>query len=358
MDKYIPGISVVAGLLMLKWDLLNYHLDNHSLKINYMDKEVDIFINFESILYNLSMYKNLNTLLNTYKKEVVLELESGILNLIANYNMYFKKRGLIPYIYLYHTSLSGEEQEASIYNKYYRSYYHNRFSQNPQYKQLGEILNNIIIPELKLIISYIPRVYFIESKRFDGSIIPMIVSSRKSVIVTEDVFDTLYLFNPNFVTLYIKRRYKNFNLISDVSSAVQSIIKDENPMDLSIFNSELYYRLLLSVRGSKIRNIKSAMGFGYSKFIKIIKDGLDKGIVLHNFESIDSIIELFPIKYRDDIKLAFQLTDLDLQFNLLNSVDIEESKSQITDRIDITSLEMLNNKRFFEFPINLQGLLE
>ena len=65
-------------------------------------------------------------------------------------------------------------------------------------------------------------------------------------------------------------------------------------------------------------------GFGYGKFMNILKGGLDQGIVLKDFGSIDSIIQLFPQEYRDDIKQAFQCTSIDTQYSMLNETDIEE----------------------------------
>lgn len=359
MEKYMPGIGVVAGSLMLKWDLLNQHVHDSSLNIQPGD-DINVFINFESVLRNLSMQKGLTNTVSFHKQQVVIELESAILNLAASYRMYFQKEKCNPKIYFYHTNLGDDEQEMSVYNKYYRSFYHNRYMNNPQFRLMGDVLNKIIIPEVELITSYIPGCYFIKSKTFDGSIIPQIISTfsnSKNVIITADVFDTLYMFNPNFLTIYIKRRYQQFNVFSDIESTVQSIVKDVSPFDLTIFNSEMYFRLLLSIKGSKIRNIRSAKGFGYSKFLVLLKQGLDKDIVLRDFESIDSIIQLFPESLRNDIKTAFQCTSIDTQYQLINEIDIEYIKSQIVDKIDMESLEALNNKRFLEFPINLPGLL-
>lgn len=360
MENYKPGISISAGLLMLKWDLLNKHMAMSKINIQPGDR-VNVFINFESILKNITMQKNLIQLVSFHKQKVVIELEAAILNLVANYRMYFKKNRCIPKIYLYHTNLGEDKQQMSAYNKYYRSYYHNRYMQNPQFREMGNILHNTIIPEIELILSYIPDCYFLKSNAFDSSIIPMIIANQsdaKNVIITADIFDTLYLFNPNFMTIYIKRRYPNFTVTSEIDTTVQTIIKDENPFDLTIFNSELYYRLLISIKGSKIRNIRSAKGFGYGKFMKLLKDGIDKDIVLRDFESVDSVIQLFPDKYREDIKSAFQCTGLDIQYSLLNDIDIEDIKSQMIDKADIQSIEALNNQRFLEFPISLQGLLE
>ena len=84
---------------------------------------------------------------------------------------------------------------------------------------------------------------------------------------------------------------------------------------------------------------------------------MKRNIILSKFSSIDSIIRLFPEQYREDIKNAFQCTSLELQNQLLSDVDRDEIMNQIVDKIDIKSVEALNNKRFFEFPINLQYLI-
>jgi len=345
---------------MLKWDLLNSHVHHHPIKITPGD-HINVFINFEGILRNLSMQKNLSNLVSFHKQKVVLELESSILNLIGAYRTYFKKERCIPKMYFYFTDLNDRKQQMTVYNKFYRTYYRNKYVQNPQFRDMGILLNKTIIPEVKLILSYIPDCYFIESKTFDGSIIPLIVSSfsdSKNVIITTDIFDTLYLYNPNFLVIYIKRRYSNFSVMSTIQDTVESIIKNENPFDLTLFNSELYYKLLLSIKGSKIRNISSAKGFGYGKCLKLLKEGLEKDIVLRDFESIGSVLQLFPEKYQMDIKDAFQCTDLDIQYGLLSDTDIEEIKSQMVDKMDVASMEALNNKRFLEFPIQLQNLLD
>ena len=359
MEKYISGVGICAGSLMMKWVDIDKHIHDNQINIQPGDN-VNVFINLECVLKNLTMQKGLTELINFHKQRLVIELESAILNLMANYRAYFRKERCNVKVYFYFTDLSGEEQQMRIYNKYYRAFYHNRYMENPQFKQMGELLKNIIIPEIKLILLYVPECYLLSSSTFDGSIIPYVVSTfsdSKNVIISGDVFDTLYLFNPNFAMLYIKRRFNYFNVCSDIDSTIQSIIKDQSPFDLTIFNSEMYYRLLLSIKGSKIRNIKSAKGFGYGKFISLLKQGIEKDIILRDFESIDSIIQLFPEQYRNDIKNAFQCTSIDIQYQILSDIDIDNIRSQIIDKVDVESLQSLNNKRFLEFPINLQGLL-
>lgn len=359
MEEYKPNIGVCAGNYMLKWALLDQHIHQHPIRIQPMD-EINVFINLEGVLQNLAMQKGLNTYVAFNKQKFVIELESSILNLIANYRMYFKKEKCFPKLYFYITSLDENNQQMKVYNKYYRDFYHNQYMNNPSFKLAGEVLKSIVLPEIKLILLYVPGCYYLESDTFDSSIIPQVVStlsSGKNVIITGDIFDTLYSFNPNFLPIYIKRYYSNFSVFSSIEDIVRSIVKGESPFDLSIFNSEMYYRLLLSIKGSKTRNIKSAKGFGYGKFMNIISEGIKNDIVLRDFESINSIIDLFPDQYKEDIKIAFQCTSIENQFNLLGDSDIEKIKSQIVDKIDIQSVESLNNKRFIDFPINIQGLL-
>ena len=358
-EEYKGGIGITAGSWMLKWNMMDQHIHSKPLNIQAGDN-VNVFINFECVLRNLSNYKGLNSLVAYHKQELVIELESAILNLIANYRAYFKKEKCDVKVYFYYTSLNFDMQLMEVYNKSYRNYYKNRYLQNPQFAQMGEVLTKIIIPEIKLILSYCPGCYFIESKNFDSSIIPYTISIQnpgKNVIISGDVFDTLYMFDPNFIVIYIKRRFQHFNVCSELDEAIQSIVKETDPFDLTIFRSEMYYRLLMSIKGSKIRNIKSAKGFGYGKFISLMKTGISNGIVLKDFSSLDSILDIFPEKYRSDIKDAFQCTSIYSQYSLLNNTEIDDIFAQIVDKVDMTSLEALNNKRFFNHPINLQSLI-
>ena len=293
-----------------------------------------------------------------YKQDVVLELESAIINLIAHYRGFFMKNYKSIKVYLYYTDLTSDiKQEMTEFNKYYRSYYMNRYMSNPQFRDMSELLTTVIIPEVELILSYIPGCYFLKSKGFDSSVIPALVSSINpaddNVIISGDVFDSQYMFNPIFHTVYIKRRFQHFGVASNIPDTVNSIVKDESPFDLAIFNSEMYFKLLLSIKGSKIRNIKSAKGFGYGRFMTLLKEGLNNGVVLKDFSSIGSITDLFPSKYREDIINAFQCTNIDTQITMTTESDIELMRTQMIDKSDIESVQALNNKRFLQYPLKL-----
>lgn len=361
-DVYKSGIGICAGLMMVKWDELDKQFAQHPIKLNPGDN-LNVYINFENILNNISQRRNIIQDILNYKQDICLELESAVLNLVAHYRGYFKaKLKTNPKIYLYYTDLTSEcEQEMSIHNKYYRSYYRNRYTQNPKFKEMGNVITSIIVPEISLILSYIKDCYFVKSQTFDSSLIPKIISEsndNKNIVISGDIFDTLYMYDANMIMLYVNRKYQYFKMCINPEEVVRSIIKNESPFDISIFNSKMYFQLLLSVKGSKIRNIKSAKWFGYSKLAKSLVDGIKNGTILPQFTSIDSIIDIFPDQYREDIKVGYKCTSIENQMSLINDIDRENVINQLIDKIDIQSVEALNNKRFFEYPINLQYLLE
>lgn len=344
---------------MLKWDMLNRHISMSSLDIKPGD-EVNVFINFESVLKNLTSIRGLKTKLSTHRQDIVIELESAILNLVGHYKSYFRKDKCDVRIYLYHTSLDENDQQMRVYNKYYRTSYRNRYMQNPQLRDMGDALQKIIIPEIKLIITYIDKCYFIESKSFDSSIIPMIIangSSAKNVIITMDVFDTLYLFNSNFMPIYIDRKYQELNVASTIPEMLPLLISPDVPYNPDNFNSEMFYRLLLAVKGSKIRNIGPIRGYTTTFLSQTLTNSLTSGSLLTDFQSIDSVLTAFPSAMRNQLRSSLQCLNLDNHYDLLSEVDVSETKSQIVDKVDMKSVEALNNQRFLEYPINLPNLI-
>lgn len=365
-ESYRPGVGIAAGSWMLKWDLLNRELEipmqPYGGPIEIQDS-VNIYFNFECILKSLTLQRGLATAITYYKQNVVLELESAILNLVAHYRGYFIKRYRKVCFYFYYTDLRSDIPQAmTSYDKFYRTYYQNHYTANPQFHAMSDLLLDTIIPEIRLILSYIPGCYFIKASGFDSSLVPHILANHlradRNVILSGDLFDTQYLFQGGMDVIYIKRRFQHFGVMHTIPDIVASIIKEESRFDLTLFNSELYYRLLLTTKGSKIRNIKGSKGFGYTKFIQLLQDGMKRDIVLRDFSSIYSIAELFPEKYREDMIHAFQCLNLDTQISMLGENHVQSVLSQRIDKMDMESIQSLNNRRFLEYPIKLIYLLE
>lgn len=358
-EEYQPGVGLAAGSLMLKWEVISDRLRSETF---LPGEKVNIFVNLESVMHQLQLSKHLDMMFLNFKQKVVLEIESSILNLLANYRAYFRRAKCKVKTYLFVTDLTGDDQVMKLFNPYYRSYYRNLYLKNPEHKVIGELMTEYVIPELELILSYIPNCYLVRTGRFDGSLVPALIAERKradhNLVVTGDPFDTLYLFRPKFDVFLIKRRYANFKLITSVEESVASILKGEPVINTRLMTSELYYRLLLTVLGSKVRNVQAPRGFGPVRLMNALHEGIDTGSILPQFTSVDSVIEVFPVKYRDELTSAVKCIDLDGQLVLVTKADREATFGQLIDRSDPTSLEALNNQRYLEVPINLQGLLD
>jgi hypothetical protein len=359
MEKYKPGVHFAAGGLMLKWQQLDQLMGTGTTQ---PPKDVNVFINLEGILHHLTMNKDLNVMTMFHRKNVVLELEASILNLVAHYRGYFRRLKCDPKVYLYYTDLmTTESQTMTVINQFYRSYYHNHYCKSPDFKVIGELMNSVIIPEIELIMSFVQNCYLVKTTSFDGSLVPSLISRLNpaplNLIVTHDPFDTLYYFKDTFRVWQIKRRFSKCDVISSVRDSVADILDLEMPEITQLFMSELYYRLLLSVKGSKVRNIQTARGFGRVRLVKAVQDAFDKGLALSGFTAVGSILDIFQPEYREDIQLAIDCSSLDSQLALLGKADDDFVCSQLIDRVDQASLEALNNKRFLDNQINLQGLL-
>lgn len=360
IENYTPGkFSISAGSLMLKYAMIDLCLSSISRPFNVGDS-INVYINLESVINNLFTFRDWNSAIEYHKEKVALEVESSILNLVGHYKSFFDGKGLKTKVFLYMTELERNKQEMEVYNKFYREYYYNKYTVDPKFSRMGELLNTVIVPEVKLILTYIPDCYLITSKSFDSSCIPKVISDAtgtRGVIVTADIFDSLYMFNTMMTVLLIRRHYHNLNVANNIEEALKIIFKKETELNMVIFANELYYRLLLSVHGSKVRNIKAAKWFGYTKLLSIINSNLEKGLVLTKASSLSSVIDIFPERYQKDIRSAFECTSIDHQVEMMTEADKQMVMEQIMDKTDLASVEALNNQRFLEFPINLQNLL-
>ena len=356
MERYSSGISFCAVSLMIKWSLLNKLLIDLNIESG---SEVNLFINFESVIKNLCKIKKFNTLMSLYTQKVVIEFESAVLNLVAHYRGFFKKAGIKCNIYFFYTNLDcNNSQLMKTELKFYRNYYYNKYKQNPEFKNIFRLLQ-IAVPDLKLITNFIEGVYFIETNEIDSSLVPKILSKEKSILLTEDIFDTVYCFE-TFKVLYIKREFgqKNEVVFSYPLEIINKILNCKDGFEFSPLSSELYYKLLLAFKGSPIRNIQplSSENCSLVDFALQLKDKIIKGEILEDFKAIGSVLEFIPKRVRNELEKSYKLFDLKVHLSKINELLISKIKDQIVDNFDFNSIMALNNERFLEFPVNLIDL--
>ena len=275
MEEYRGGkYSIAAGSMMIRYAMLNKLIFGGTVQLFNPNGEINIYINLESVLYNLFKFKGLIETVEYHKDKFALELESSIINLVGHYRSYFIGKNFKPNIFLFLTDLKKEYQEMSVINPYYRDYYYNKYMQDPHFASTGELLHSIVFPEVQLILSYIQNCYLIKSKGFDGSLIPMMIQNRyenQSILITSDLFDTMYMYGGVTRVFCMRRRYSELNILTFYTEVIESILKSNDENDVFTFLTYPHFRLLLSVHGSKIRNIKSAKGFGYQRLKRTLE---------------------------------------------------------------------------------------
>lgn len=358
MDKYSPGIGYCAGYLMLKWNTLNQILLD--LKLTNSSK-VNLFINFESILRNICKFKKFNTVFSYFTQSTVLDFESSVLNLIAHYRGYFKKLGIDCKIYLYYTDLEKDLQTMKSEFKYYRNYYYNKYKNNPEFKNIYKLLK-IAIPDLELILSFVNGAYLVKVDNCDGSIIPKLISQdsdRINILISEDLFDSLYLFE-GFKVIYIKRSFsKNINrcVFTEPIGVVSSLVNYDDIFDLALFENEMFFKLLLDFNGSPIRNLTpfSDENLILDDFKDLLISESRKSEVFQNFESVKSLNGLFPKKLLSDLTKTVKAFDLKLHLIKLKNSNL--ILDNLVDKFDNENLMALNNQRFLDFPLKIVDLI-
>ena len=358
MDKYSPGIGFCAGYLMLKWNILNQIFND--LKLTNSSK-VNLFINFESILRNICKFKKFNTLFTYFTQKTVLEFESSVLNLIAHYRAYFKKNGIDCKIYLYYTDLEKDLQSMKSEFKYYRNCYYNKYKNNPEFKNIYNLLK-IAIPDLELILNFVNGAYLTKVSDCDGSIVPKLISQnsdRINILISEDLFDSLYLFE-NFKVIYIKRSFsKNINrcVFTEPIGIVSSLVDYDDIFNLALFENEMFFKLLLDFNGSPIRNLSSFTDdtLALNDFTDLLINESRKNSIIKNFESIKSLNSIFSKKLLTDLAKSFKAFDLNLHlFKVKNEDNI---LNNLIDKFDNENLMALNNQRFLDFPLKIVDLI-
>lgn len=314
---------------------------------------VNLFINMESILSKLSNPKvdeYLRVAQNTH-----IELISEILNLASHYRLYFTKNKINSNIYMYMQYPFNSDYKNRLFNKDYRKYYYHTYNYSLRCTALSNVFINTI-PLTKIIFEYIEGIYFIESGSIENSIIPKIIMEHTNpkdfnFILTSSVYDYQFV---NYNTNIIVSKQDDSVLLTQ--NNIMEYIKNAHRITLNKNISPYTLPFILSIVGSKHRNIYNIKGYGMKKVFKLLERALDDGLITDNTNNINLLISIIKAGYRDIIIDNFHCTDIDFQYNQLTKKDIHDVMSQCIDKFDNVSLKKLNDEFFINSPINLMEL--
>ena len=290
---------------------------------------------------------------------------SNVLNLVVHYKRFFRGNGLKCRVFLYQTDFNSNEFPEYKYNDEFRSYYLNKYNENPKYTYLTDNLKSDIIPELISYCQFIPNVYFINSKNIEGSLIPYIVGNSdkryKNFIISTDMFDTQYSGIPGYcdhlINRFIKDGKYNICKIHDILYKLSS--KDPSESDVVIDTVSPYpiYCGFLATIGEKQRSIDGIAGIGIKNYTKIIRNGYNTNEFNYNVTNPEMIGKAFHnIDSMNTFINNYYCTCIEYMYNNLTKANIDFILNQITDRSDNNSFNILNSTKFIKHPINLEGL--
>lgn len=359
-NGYSNPFSVCFTTMKIRYADYDKSIENLNF-VSQTDK-INVFINFESVLNNLSMVKDIENKL-LLERNFPIILESEAINLCAHYKRFFKGNGLDTKVYLYYTDLSSDNFLNFKYNDEYRSFYMNKYLNNPKFQLLGKKIVERIIPRVKKIMEFIPDVYFITGKDIEGSLIPFIIAKEnsgcKNFIISTDKYDTQYqLFNDSFCMHYIKKSPMGSSIFCKFENYISDLFKEnfEDCTDIGLFKNESFYSMLLSSLGDKPRSIDPLKGIGCKTVLKSISSGIDSGLFTKNTSSFDMIVKSFPEDLQERTINNLNCVNIEKQYADLSQQNIFDIKNQIIDRFDYNSLIELNRKDYIDYPLMLPEL--
>jgi hypothetical protein len=353
--------SVYFNIMKIKYADLDEYLT--SAKFLQPTDRVNVFINMETIFKYLSMINDLEKKL-VLQKNFPIILTSNIINLAAHYKRFFVNNNLDTRVYLYNTDFKSDQFNQFKYNEDFRSYYLLKYNGNPKFVYLTDALKETVLPEVKTICDFIPRVYYLSSNNIEGSLIPYIVGeddrNRKNIIISGDFFDTQYSLIPNYFVSYIHSAVGYRSICNNPREYLKEITKKQNDELESLcktYSNYSMYCSLLSVLGDRMRSIDGISGVGPKILEKYILQGISRNEITLNTNNPSMIGSIF---HDDDMKEEFvnnfyciSARDMYDELTTSNKLSI---LNQRKDRFDNNSLIQLNASRFYNYPLMLEAL--
>ena len=336
----------------------------HKIRFNILDElvskncsnitdgsKINIFINFEMIL--ASLYNpDTEKYLRMSRVDKVMEFTSNIINLAAHYRLFFAKHKLFSRVFIYLGYPFDAPFKNRNINPSYRYCYKNKYENNVHNFSTHDILTESIT-QARIIMEYINNVYFITSDIIEPSIIPHILNTDDTTehinfIVTKDTYDYQYA-NSGF---YILRPKKDDSYLLS-SENIIDVMKQENNIKTEGTIDSNYIPFILSLLGSRKRNIEKIKGLGFGRLFITLKKAVDKGVLPPNVYSATILADLLKEDIRPELLNNYYCTDILTQYKMLNYRDKHLITSQVVDKFDNDGLMKMNDMYLRSNPINL-----
>ena len=328
--------------------------------------KVSLFINLETVFKHLSMINDLERKLFACRDFDVLFI-SNFLNLAAHYKRFLVSNTLDTKIYLYYTDMESKEFHESEINEDYRSYYINKYNNNPRFVYMTDGLKFNVLPNLKTYATYIPNVYCISAKNIEGSLVPLIISKtepdRKPIVLSSEFYDSQYLYIDRFHLTYLSRTQTQGPMHSDVKFFLNTQMRQSGDSETiqslsNVYDNYAFYCSFLSCVGDRDRSIDGVEGIGPATLGNYLKNALLSNTITKSSDSIALLSEIFKDpNTREEFKVSYLCSCLEQMYQRLTETEIQSITDQIVDKSDINTLQSINRTKFSNHPIMLDSLL-
>ena len=324
------------------------------------DTYLDIYIDMNSVIRSL-YNSNYNIEINNYKS-----LTSCIINMCGHYRDYFRRYlGVNTSIYIVMSNNCNE------INRKYVAEYNKSFL----YKtHTNTMITNLIKDNLELInylAMYLPNIYLIQSEFETASVISSLIDIRKregsnnpNLIITRDMMNMQLLYTHNKTAILRPTKFQNqdnsyiigpfddsniqlyWNYFDNVADS-----KSNKPMEnIHPINTPLLMALIgwKKINLNNIFNIKKAKDYIYNCVG-------DKPVRC----SVKTLFEINPELSNKvswtTVESRYKALDISFQKSLYEN-SIEYKMINFTDLINPKAVKMVNDKMFFDNPIDLDRL--
>lgn len=363
-SRFTPYDNFTSSFTKLKIKYAEYDESISRAQFLSSNDEVNVFINLESVLNNLSLIKSVEEKMMVQRdfNELII---SNIINLAAHYKRFFSNSRIRSKIYLYTTDLKSNDFNERKINSDFRSYFLTKYNENPKFVLLSEKIKFEILPDVKTYCEFLPDIYLINSLNIDGSVIPYVIhkqdENRKNFIIGTNIFETQYAFVNNFMYNKIRGGQYNPNLprfTDKRTDFIKNILNTDNRNIIELFYNPNIYCGLLAIDGDRIRSLTGIYKFGPKSYERAILEGLSFNKFTRNVSSPELLATIFNNEEdREDFIDNFNCMNIHYMYDRLTDAMKTSITSQVVDRVDINALNSLNATRFYNNPLRLEGLL-
>lgn len=319
--------------------------------------KINVYINLDSVIRDLcksNVEKELRS--SRDRKDLTFCLMSNILNLISHYRDYFTKSGIYSRVIIYTTLPFNRLRLKSFYIKNYKKNLFNKINSSDAY--MVRTLFEEAIPTCKTICEFIEDCHIVTTNHFDSSLIPYICernhteSESHSFIVTKDKYDFQYA---NHNSIILRPKKDNHYIVH--KDNLMDVLKNDHRVTNKNTVDSTFLPFIFSILGDESRNLPKIKRVGLSAIINMLIEAQEYGVIGKENMSIYILAKTLNNEYKEVVLGNYSSIDLYSQYGFLNKSDIHDITSQLVNRFDNMSLQILNDNYFCDHPINIMELV-